>query len=174
MIDCGTPDRARTCNRGIRNPLLIRLSYGCIPKLVGERGFEPPTSCSRSKRSASLSYSPLTEIGTPPVNRTPIWSLGNSRPIRWTSGAFEKSLLAWVFRQFHPHLHHRLGLASFNAPRDLVIGAKLRENISGRIAMTRGTPIGWSPHQAPALLLRERILDTSELHCHLSCSFLLL
>ena len=142
--------------------------------MVGERGFEPPTSCSRSKRSASLSYSPLIEIGTPPVNRTPIWSLGNSRPIRWTSGAFEKSLLAWVFRQLHPHFHNGSALTSLDPPRDLVIGAELRENISRRVAMCGCPPVIRSPHQAPAFLLGKSILDTSELHCHLSCSFLLL
>ena len=32
--------------------------------------------------------------------------------------------------------------------------------------MSGGAPVIRSPHKAPALLLRKRVLDASELHCH--------
>ena len=71
----GAPGRIRTCDPRLRRPLLypaelrarsrpVTLSEytGCRwqpAKLVGEEGFEPPTSCSQSRRATRLRYSPV-------------------------------------------------------------------------------------------------------------------
>ena len=51
------------------NPILIRIVYKNFLKkswydLVGARGFEPPTSCSQSKRATRLRYAPIREKQT--------------------------------------------------------------------------------------------------------------
>src|SRR3569832_115635 len=64
----GLPDRNRTCNPQLRRlvlyPVELRaethfsgtISY-CLG-VVGVRGFEPPTSCSQSRRATGLRYTP--------------------------------------------------------------------------------------------------------------------
>ncbi len=69
----GAPDRTRTCNRRLRRPMLYPVELRahrqpCIvpphtgtrrqPSLVGVEGFEPPTSCSQSRRATRLRYTP--------------------------------------------------------------------------------------------------------------------
>ena len=73
----GTPSRTRTCNLRLRRPLLypvelwahgtssnpsrqtlfLKFSFQ-IKELVGVEGFEPPTSCSQSRRATRLRYTP--------------------------------------------------------------------------------------------------------------------
>ncbi len=48
---------------GLEGRCSIQMSYGRI-SLVGVEGFEPPTSCSQSKRATRLRYTPIF-CGTP-------------------------------------------------------------------------------------------------------------
>ena len=76
----GAPGRNRTCNRRLRRPVLYpvelrtpgpelshrRFETACSPSrtrigVVGVEGFEPPTSCSQSRRATRLRYTPPTE-----------------------------------------------------------------------------------------------------------------
>ena len=61
-------DGDRTHDTRSHNPVLYQLSYGhhrvtsasrCARWLVGVEGFEPPTSCSQSRRATRLRYTPL-------------------------------------------------------------------------------------------------------------------
>ena len=64
----GLPDRNRTCNPQLRRLVLypvelravihLRVFGGANYSVVGARGFEPPTSCSQSKRATGLRYAP--------------------------------------------------------------------------------------------------------------------
>ncbi len=60
----GPPEGTRTPNPRLRRPVLypgelraVLRSRGRV-RLVGVRGFEPPTSCSQSKRATRLRYTP--------------------------------------------------------------------------------------------------------------------
>ncbi len=80
----GAPGRIRTCDPRLRRPLLYpaelrahnttkhgKINAKLLPntgfkaserpttKMVGEEGFEPPTSCSQSRRATRLRYSPM-------------------------------------------------------------------------------------------------------------------
>ena len=74
------PGRNRTCNRRLRRPVLYpvelrtprpelshrRFETAHLPSrtrigVVGVEGFEPPTSCSQSRRATRLRYTPPTE-----------------------------------------------------------------------------------------------------------------
>ncbi|CAH1748364.1 protein of unknown function [Thauera humireducens] len=60
----GLPGRDRTCNPRLRRPVLYPIELRADPagisecELVGVEGFEPPTSCSQSKRATGLRYTP--------------------------------------------------------------------------------------------------------------------
>ena len=59
----GAPGRTRTCNRRLRRPLLYPVELQALAgspssQLVGVEGFEPPTSCSQSRRATRLRYTP--------------------------------------------------------------------------------------------------------------------
>jgi hypothetical protein len=79
IVRIGAPGRNRTCNHRLRRPVLYPVelrargahdsqtdrsehaaagSARCGPKLVGVEGFEPPTSCSQSRRATRLRYTP--------------------------------------------------------------------------------------------------------------------
>jgi hypothetical protein len=79
IVRVGAPGRNRTCNHRLRRPVLYPVelrargahdsqtdrsehaaagSARCGPKLVGVEGFEPPTSCSQSRRATRLRYTP--------------------------------------------------------------------------------------------------------------------
>ena len=53
----GAPDRIRTCYPRLRRPMLYPNELQAH-KLVGVEGFEPPTSCSQSRRATRLRYTP--------------------------------------------------------------------------------------------------------------------
>ena len=53
----GVADGDRTRDNRSHNPVLYQLSYS-HHKVVGEEGFEPPTSCSQSRRATRLRYTP--------------------------------------------------------------------------------------------------------------------
>jgi hypothetical protein len=80
--DVGALGRTRTCDPRLRRPLLypaeLRAPIECASKpafgrpkrrhrkrpggqLVGVEGFEPPTSCSQSRRATRLRYTPVSE-----------------------------------------------------------------------------------------------------------------
>ena len=70
----GVPGRNRTRNHRLRRSVLYPLSYGhSIRRLhlpgtglvVGVRGFEPPTSCSQSRRATGLRYTPNIALNIP-------------------------------------------------------------------------------------------------------------
>ena len=86
----GAPGRNRTCNRRLRRPVLYpvelrtpgpelshrRFETACSPSrtrigVVGVEGFEPPTSCSQSRRATRLRYTPPTEPILPCACRLP-------------------------------------------------------------------------------------------------------
>jgi hypothetical protein len=61
-------DRNRTRNPQLRRlvlyPVELRAAFPCtsrLGRLVGVRGFEPPTSCSQSRHSTGLSYTPTID-----------------------------------------------------------------------------------------------------------------
>src|SRR3989338_217583 len=71
LSDTGVPDRNRTCNPQLRRlvlyPVELRAQSFCstilmplntFKNLVGVEGFEPPTSCSQSRRATRLRYTP--------------------------------------------------------------------------------------------------------------------
>ena len=84
----GTPGRIRTCDLRIRSPLLYPLSYRrltflllagplvpsplfarcrqhqSLGRMVGARGFEPPTPCSQSRCATRLRHAPYVRIHT--------------------------------------------------------------------------------------------------------------
>ena len=69
LTGTGVPDRNRTCNPQLRRlvlyPIELRAGGAVIlieGKLVGVRGFEPPTSCSQSRRATKLRYIPIIFI----------------------------------------------------------------------------------------------------------------
>ena len=72
----GMPGRNRTRNHLLRRQVLYPLSYGHTKVrrgaslLVGVRGFEPPTSCSQSRRATGLRYTPNIPLNIP-VHETP-------------------------------------------------------------------------------------------------------
>ena len=72
----GMPGRNRTRNHLLRRQVLYPLSYGHTKVrrgaslLVGVRGFEPPTSCSQSRRATGLRYTPKIPLNIP-VLETP-------------------------------------------------------------------------------------------------------
>src|SRR3954463_2067058 len=70
-LSVGLPDKTRTCNPQLRRLVLYPVELRAVreqaatkkqvpkPKfLVGARGFEPPTSCSQSKRATRLRHAP--------------------------------------------------------------------------------------------------------------------
>ena len=71
----GAPGRNRTCNRRLRRPVLYPVELRALTAdcrieptrpegrvgMVGVEGFEPPTSCSQSRRATRLRYTPPTE-----------------------------------------------------------------------------------------------------------------
>ena len=66
----GTPDRIRTCNRRLRRPMLYPVELRALVPvtaclfcaMVGVEGFEPPTSCSQSRRATRLRYTPRESL----------------------------------------------------------------------------------------------------------------
>jgi hypothetical protein len=77
----GTPGRIRTCYPRLRRPMLypdelrahcselplyrllhVRSHRTNRPYLVGVEGFEPPTSCSQSRRATRLRYTPMLRL----------------------------------------------------------------------------------------------------------------
>ena len=65
----GLPDKTRTCNPQLRRLVLYPVELRAVREqaqksmqkpqnLVGARGFEPPTSCSQSKRATRLRHAP--------------------------------------------------------------------------------------------------------------------
>src|SRR5690348_18131112 len=63
----GLPDKTRTCNPQLRRLVLYPVELRAVREqaankntafLVGARGFEPPTSCSQSRRATRLRYAP--------------------------------------------------------------------------------------------------------------------
>ena len=62
----GAPGRTRTCYPRLRRPMLYPdelqaqslQTHASVYHLVGVEGFEPPTSCSQSRRATRLRYTP--------------------------------------------------------------------------------------------------------------------
>ena len=63
----GAPGGTRTPDPRLRRPLLYPPElpglFVSLGKMVGVEGFEPPTSCSQSRRATRLRYTPLSDIG---------------------------------------------------------------------------------------------------------------
>ncbi len=57
----GTLGRSRTCDPRLRRPLLYPAELQA-QILVGVEGFEPPTSCSQSRRATKLRYTPMLNL----------------------------------------------------------------------------------------------------------------
>ena len=51
--------------------MLYQLSYS-HHKVVGEEGFEPPTSCSQSRRATRLRYTPTLTLTVKPARQDPV------------------------------------------------------------------------------------------------------
>ena len=62
-IFSGTPERIRTSDLRIRSPLLYptELQAPTSPRLVGARGFEPPTPCSQGRCAYQAALRPVAE-----------------------------------------------------------------------------------------------------------------
>src|SRR5690606_36280444 len=68
-IPAGAPGRTRTCNHRLRRPVLYpvelrahsRMIAARWSRMVGVEGFEPPTSCSQSRRATRLRYTPADD-----------------------------------------------------------------------------------------------------------------
>src|ERR1035437_5482540 len=58
-----TPERTPTAEFTRHKKKELLAPQGVLS--VGARGFEPPTSCSRSRRSTGLSYAPITAESFP-------------------------------------------------------------------------------------------------------------
>ena len=72
QLNPGLPGRDRTCNPRLRRPVLYPIELRADSRgqseceLVGVEGFEPPTSCSQSKRATGLRYTPRAANITDP------------------------------------------------------------------------------------------------------------
>ena len=69
----GAPDRTRTYYPRIRNPMLYPDELQAH-HMVGVEGFEPPTSCSQSRRATRLRYTPNVFLWLHDSNKTKPWS----------------------------------------------------------------------------------------------------
>lgn len=61
-VQLGALCRIRTCDPRLRRPMLYPTELRAQIKMVGVAGFEPTTSCSQSRRSTKLSYTPTSPI----------------------------------------------------------------------------------------------------------------
>ena len=82
-------DGTRTRDNLLGRQTLYQLSYPRVPKRVGVRGLEPPTSASQTPRATRLRHTPST-----PMAHASIGSFGAVRQTRSRDGSMTPNVLA--------------------------------------------------------------------------------
>ncbi len=132
----GAPGRTRTCNHRLRRPVLYPVELRALGTesrrrtrgngMVGVEGFEPPTSCSQSRRATRLRYTPPTSYGSPPRHSA-------RRAVIVRSRCAAVNSFSGSGRQISPRSKTSAGRAGPGCGEHLVSRARQGPTLAGRV-----------------------------------------